>query len=198
MRWKARPGSGLRDASHRFGVDPAIHLDHRSWNQGAEPPDLVGGGRDERLAAPARVDGHAEDQVGGAVQLADGLGGGAGVDGHPGEAAGVADRAQRPVDVGVGLQVRGDAVGAGAGELLHVLRGAVDHQVDVDGAAGVVHLVGDRCGGERAHGDRRDEVPVHDIDMDDPGAGIHHLGDLGAEPREVRRQDRRCHVTPAE
>ena len=32
----------------------------------------------------------------------------------------------------------------GAGELVDVIRRTLDHQVDVDRAAGVVHLVGDR------------------------------------------------------
>ena len=65
----------------------------------------------------------------------------------------------------------GDAVGARPRELLDVIRRALDHQVDVDRAAGVVHLVGDRAGDERADGDRRDEVAVHDVDVDHPRAG---------------------------
>ena len=31
---------------------------------------------------------------------------------------------------------------------------------------------------------------VHDVDVDHPRAGVHHLGDLGAEPREVGGEDR--------
>ena len=68
--------------------------------------------------------------------------------------------------------------------------GLLDHQVDVDRAAGVVHLVGDRPRDERPDGDRRHEVAVHDVDVDHPGPGRHHLGDLVAEPGEVGREDR--------
>ena len=69
---------------------------------------------------------------------------------------------------------------------------ALDHQVDVDGAARVVDLVGDRARDQRPDRDRRDEVAVHHVDVDHPRAGGHHLLDLRAEPREVGREDRRA------
>ena len=60
----------------------------------AQPRDLVGRGVDERLAAPARVDGHAEDEVGGRGQLGDRVRGRAGVERDARQAAGLADRAR--------------------------------------------------------------------------------------------------------
>ena len=57
-------------------------------------------------------------------------------------------------------------------------------------AARVVDQVGDRGDDQRADRDRRDEVAVHDVDVDDPGAGVEHLVDLRAEPGEVGGEDR--------
>src|SRR5262249_52942356 len=68
--------------------------------------------------------------------------------------------------------------------------GLLDHQVDVDRPAGVMDLVRDRAGDQRADRDRRDEVPVHHVDVNDPRARRPDLLDLGAEPREVGRQAR--------
>ncbi len=34
-------------------------------------------------------------------------------------------------------------------------------------------------------------IAVHDVDVDDPRTGVEHLGDLGAELREVGGEDRR-------
>ena len=112
-------------------------------------------------------------------------------DRDPGQAAELADRGQRPVGVGRRLEVEGDRVGAGLGEGLDLAIGLGDHQVDVEGAAGVVDLVGDRGGDQRPDRDRRDEPPVHHVEVDHPGAGVDHLGDLRPELREVGREDRR-------
>ena len=65
-------------------------------------------------------------------------------------------------------------------------------QVRVDDPTGVVDLVGDRGGEQRPDRDRRHKVPVHHIDVEDPRSGLHHLGDLRPQSREVRREDRRC------
>ena len=67
--------------------------------------------------------------------------------------------------------------------------GALDHQMDVEVAAGVVNLLGQRRDDRRPHAQRRHEVTVHHIDVDRPGARVEHLPDLGPEAREVRRQD---------
>ncbi len=49
-----------------------------------------------------------------------------------------------------------------------------------------------------AEGDRRHEVTVHHVDVDDPRAGRQHLVDLRAEFGEVRREDRRSDLELAE
>jgi hypothetical protein len=150
-----------------------------------EPADAVGRALDERLAAPARVDGHAEREVGLDRERPDRR---ARVDRDAGARAGLADRVHREVDVRRGLDVEGDVVGAG----LDVLDGAavrpVDHQVDVEhGLRG--ERLAQRVDDDRAERDRRDEVAVHDVAVDQPGARGHDLLHLGGQAGEVGGED---------
>jgi hypothetical protein len=80
------------------------------------------------------------------------------------------------------LDVKGDAVGAGAGELLDLGLRPVDHQVHVDRPARSMDPIGDRARDERPHRDRGDEMTVHHVHVDDPRARRHHLVHLGSEP----------------
>ncbi len=139
-----------------------------------------------------------QNVVGDPVELTDGDRGRSGVEGDPGQAAGLADRPQSAVRVRVGLDVNRDAVGAGVGELGYLLGRALDHQVDVEHSAGVVDLIRDRGGDERADRYRGHETAVHDVDVDHPRAGLHHLGHRGAEASEVGGEDRRRHAAPRE
>ena len=84
----------------------------------------------------------------------------------------------------------------GLGEGLHVALGPLDHQVDVEDRLRAVDLLGERLDHERAHRDRRDEVAVHDVDVDDGGAGVQHDLHLLAEAGEVRAEDRRRDARP--
>src|SRR6185295_1186105 len=129
-----------------------------------------------------------------AYQLGGRVNGGPRVERQPGEAAEIADGVEGAVGVRGRLGVEGDRVGAGAGELLDVPLRALDHQVDVDRAAGVVDLVGDRARHQRADRDRRHEVPVHHVDVDQARARVHHLGDLFAQAGEVGGEDRGRHT----
>ena len=128
------------------------------------------------------------------AQLGDRLDRRARVDRQAGEAAGVADLLQRVVDVRRRLELDRDRVGARLDELLDLALGPLDHQVAVEQAAGVVHLVADRLDDHRPDRDRRDEVAVHDVDVDRARAGVEHRRELLAEARVVGRQDRRLHL----
>ena len=79
------------------------------------------------------------------------------------------------------LEVHGDRVGAGLGELLDLPFGALDHEVHVEHAARPLHLAGERFHDQRADGDRRNEVAVHHIHMDNARTGVHHLGHVLTE-----------------
>ncbi len=138
------------------------------------------------LAAPSRVDRHAERLVGRDLGEAAGERG-ARVDRHPGPAARLADHLDRAVDVGGRLGVEGDGVRAGAGELGDLALGRVDHEVDVELGVEVAQRLHD----DRPHRDRRDEVAVHDVDVDHRRARGEDLGDLGAQAPEVGGEDGR-------
>ena len=109
------------------------------------------------------------------------------------EATRLPDRAQRAVSVRVGLDVDGDAVGARAGELLDVVRsGASIIRCTSIAPPASCTWSAIAAADERPDRDRRHEVAVHHVDVDHPRTGVHHLGDLRAELREVGREDRRA------
>ncbi len=137
------------------------------------------------------IHGHAEHEVEVVDHLAHRIGGRARAQRQPGPAAGFPDRGERVVHVRRGLDVDRDPVRAGPGERVDLALRALDHQVDVDVAARRVDLRRQRLDDQRAHRQRRDEVPVHDVDVDRARARVHDLGDLLAEPGEVGGEDRR-------
>jgi len=103
------------------------------------------------------------------------------IESDAGKAAQIAYRSQGPIRVWRRLAMEGDRVGAGGGEGLDVALRRLDHQVDVDRAAGGVDPVGDRGRDQRSDRDRRDEVAVHHVEVDHPRAGVHHLLDLSPQ-----------------
>ena len=152
------------------------------------PADLVADRPDEGLASEAGVHGHAEYEI---DHVQDGLDralGRARVEHDAGLLAERPDRLERAVDVGSRLRMDADDVGARAREGFEVgIRGS-DHQVHVEDLRRVradgPHDVG-------AHGDVRDEMAVHHIDMDPVASRLIDGADLLAEPGEIGGQDRR-------
>jgi hypothetical protein len=102
------------------------------------------------------------------------------------------------MDVRGRLDVDRDAVGSGADEVGDLAFRPIDHQVHVDHRTGGVDAVGQGRNHVRAERDRRDEVAVHDVDVDDAGASRQYLVDLAAEPAEICREDRGCDVVGAD
>ena len=80
------------------------------------------------------------------------------------------------------LEVNGDAVRPCLLELLELPLGREHHQVAVEHPTGVMHERGDRLEHDRAHRDRRDEVAVADVEVEDAGLGAQQRVDLLAEP----------------
>ena len=127
-----------------------------------------------------------------AAQLGDRLDRGAGVDRDPGQAAELADRRRVRLACGVASAWKVIESAPALANSSIWRSGRLDHQVHVDRAAGGVDLVGDRAEDQRPDRDRRHEMAVHHVEVDHPRAGVHHLVDLRAEPREVGREDRRA------
>ena len=110
---------------------------------------------------------HAEQEVDLRREGCRGLDGSVGVEGDAHaevELPGSRDRGRHVV---THLDVEGDAVAARLPDLLEVALGLHDHQVAVDPATGLVDGRRDRLHHDRADRDRRDELPVADVDVED-------------------------------
>jgi hypothetical protein len=88
-----------------------------------------------------------------------------------------------------GLGVEGDIGRAGLGEVRDDPVDRPHHEMHVD--VGLDAVLAQRLADQRADGEIRDVVIVHDIEVHDVGAGLQDLVDLLAEPGEIRRQDGR-------
>ena len=95
----------------------------------------------------------------------------------------------RSLDVVDRLVMERDAVAAGLCDLREVAHRIVDHEVAVQRTVHAVHDRRDRPQHDRAHRDRLDEMPVADVEVEDPHAGPQQDVHLFAELREVGRID---------
>ena len=143
---------------------------------------------DEALAAETGIDAHDQDQIDQIHQIVDRIDRRAGIEHHAGLLAQLADMLKRAMDMRPGFGMHGDAVGAGLGEGLQIGIDRRDHQMHVERLFGVGPQ---RLHHRRADGDVGHEMAVHHIDMDEIGARRLDRLDLGAQPREIGRQDRR-------
>ena len=104
---------------------------------------------------------------------------------RPGGPAGVADRAERRLDRLLDLDVERDRVAAGVEVLLDVAAGLADHQVRVERQLRPAAEVLD---GLRAEREVRDEVAVHDVEVDPVGARLLDAADGVARGSRGRRR----------
>ncbi len=103
-----------------------------------------------------------------------------------------ADRLEGAEHVLGGFHLDGDDVGSGEGKLGNEALGFVDHQVHVDDRARLMHHRRQGFDDDRADGYIRDELAVHDIDMDVFRAGFERLRDLIPQPKEIGGQNGWC------
>ena len=99
------------------------------------------------------------------------------------------DGLQRAVQVGAGLGVDQDVIGAGLDEVVDERIHGGDHQVDVEGQARVRAQAGDDRGAETDVGD---EMTVHHVEMEPVGAGGLDGADLLGEAGEVGGEEARA------
>ena len=88
-----------------------------------------------------------------------------------------------------GLHVDAEGVRTRSDEVVHVLVGALDHEVHREEPSTLVHRRRHRPEHGGTDGEIGDEVAVHDVDMDHPHSGIHDPGDLFAQAGEIGRED---------
>ena len=143
------------------------------------------------------MDRHAEHEVGIPRNGRDILGLGLGIEGDAGLESKLVRGPDRPGYVVDRLEVERRAVAACLGDRSEVLGRPLDHEVHVDHTAAVVDERRDRRENDRAYRDRLDEMPVTDVEVEDPAAGTEQFLGLGAELREVRGVQRRLDLERA-
>ena len=113
---------------------------------------------------------------------------GRGVERDPRLGAGLPDLGQDALQMHAGLGVDGDEIGPRPGIGLDPALGLLDHQVEVEREPGALL---DGLDDGRSDRQVRDEVAVHDVDVDLVGAGGLHQRHGVAECGEVGGQDAR-------
>ena len=103
----------------------------------------------------------------------------------------LARQCDQALDVLRDLDVEGDAVAAGRGDLGEVVSRVVDHEMTVELAAALVDRRRDRAEDDRPDRHRRNKMAVADVEVEDMGSGVQQLLDLLAQAREVGRVQRR-------
>ena len=183
--------TGLADLLDVVDLDTSVDLE-AAVNAGlidelASLTGLLEGGGDEGLSTEAGVDAHEEDDV---ELVEDEVGvveGGSGVEDEAGLAAAVLDELEGAVDVVGGLGVEGDVGGTGVDEVGDGGVDGADHEVDVDGGGNAV--VAEGLADHGADGEVGDVVVVHDVEVDDVGAGFEDVVDLLTELGKVGGKD---------
>ncbi len=111
-----------------------------------------------------------------------------GIDHHSRLAAVGGDQMQRAVQMNARLLMDRNPIGAGFGKGRNVVVGILDHQVAVQRNLRRLPKAGDHG---RADGYIGNEVAVHDVHVQQSAAAFDGRLRIGAEPREVRRENRR-------
>ena len=104
-------------------------------------------------------------------------------------AAVFADELDGAVDVFARFGMERDVGGAGLREVRHDAIDRLHHEMHVDRRGDAV--LAQRLAHQRADGEVRHVVVVHDVEVDDVGARGEHRIHFLAEPREVRGENRR-------
>ena len=128
---QARAGAGA--GRGRLRIDAAVDLDRDARpDELPQPRELLQRVLDERLSAPARVDGHAEGDVQRSLELGQHARRGGRVDRHAHPRAQLAHEVDRVGQMRRRLGVDRQRVGAGGDEIAHVALRALDHEVGLE------------------------------------------------------------------
>mmetsp|Transcript_22054 Transcript_22054/g.39427 ORF Transcript_22054/g.39427 Transcript_22054/m.39427 type:complete len:306 (-) Transcript_22054:9-926(-) len=185
----ARLGNLLDVARAHATVDLKADVVARLVDHLARLLRLLEGGRDEALAAEARVDGHEEDDVKLVHHVLANVKRGGRVEHKTRLAAVAPDEREGAVDVRRRLRVEGDVRGTRLGEVADDAVHRRDHQVHVNRLLDTV--VAEGLAHHRADGEVRHVVVVHDVKVDHIGAALHGVLHLRTQRREVSAEDRR-------
>jgi len=187
---KTEARGGEVNAAVHFDIDGKI----AAGDFGAEGGDFWEHVVHKGLAAEAGLDGHDEDHVTELEEGEDGGGVGDWFEDEAGLGAEAANGVERRQDFmlriqGGGFEMNSDEIGASVNELRCIGDGVVDHKMDIKRECGAFS---ERTDDGRADSKVRNEVGVHDIDVNIIGAGAFGAGDFVAEAGEISCEDRRC------
>ena len=195
LRGERSGDQDLRAVLHQpddvVGTDAAVDLDLRLRAGLVDAPpqggDLRKDGGDEALPSEAGVHRHEKDIVQLREDLVQGADRCCGVQGDARGGPGFPDEMHRPVQVRHRLLMHGDHVGAGPREALDEAVRPLDHQVHVQRQ---IRLLVDRLHHQGTDRQVRDEVAVHDVQVEQPRPARLRGGDLLRQARQIGRQDR--------
>ena len=187
--------TGLDNQGRRVRLDPTVHFQVAGLGNRIDhlphPADLGQRARNELLSAEAGVHGHHQHQFHFGQDFLEHRRRRRRIDRHAGALAQRVNGLHRPVQVNGALLVHDHRVGAGFCKRFEITVGLGDHQVN---------FKGDRAQRpEPAHDHRperniRDEMPVHDVDMNPIGSRGDNLLNLVRQVGQIGRKDRRCQL----
>jgi hypothetical protein len=148
---------------------------------------------DEGLAAETGIDRHQQHEIELLEHVAQAVERHVRIEDEAGAASGTADCGQGTRDVGARFRVKADERRAGFGKPADQDIGRLDHQmrVDADIDAFAVEVSSERLADWRPDRQIRHVVIVHDVEVDQVGAGLDDGTHLFAETGEIGGQNRR-------
>jgi hypothetical protein len=177
----------LDEALHVAEAHSSVHLDgdiqFLAFDPVAELPDFLVSGLDKFLASKPRIYRHHKDVIQVFENVVEKMDGSCWVKSETGFLLQLFDQSDLSVKVRGGLDMDGDPVGAGLMEERDEEPGVFDHQMDVKGqGSGLL----ERRDNLRAQGQVGDKMTVHDIDVDQVGAGLFGHLDRLSDPGKIR------------
>jgi len=118
--------------------------------------------------------------------LIEGVDWGGGVYYHAGFASVGGDQTERAIEMDTGFLMHGNPIDAGFGKCGDEFVGLFDHQVTIEGDPGDLAKRGDHG---RADRKIRNEMAVHDVDVENSGSALDGGLRIFAEPCEVSREN---------
>ncbi len=100
------------------------------------------------------------------------------------------NQVQRAIQVHASFLMHGNPIGAGFGKGRDVVVWIFDHQVAIEGH--LCNRFAQRRHDRRADGEVRNEMPVHDVEMQDRASAVDGGERFGAELREIGGKNGRC------
>ena len=134
------------------------------------------------MATEARVHAHDQNMVNEIEDFGESFDRSSGIEHDPGLAAMRSDQVKGAIEMDAGFLVNGNPVGTGFGKFGNEEIGILDHKVTIERD---FELAAKRADHGRADGEIRDEVAVHDVEVENGAAAVDGLLGVGGKLRKV-------------